>query len=69
MARKRQEALGPELVELVERADVHGQRLDAQVHAARVGDGDRVVLQRAGHVLGHDLLEVLLVLKVVALGC
>ena len=69
MARERDEAACAKLVELVKRADIHDQGIDAQVHAVDVGDRDGVVRQSLGHILGHEVLEMVGVVEVVALFC
>ena len=67
MAGEGDEAARAELVELIERANVHDEGVDAEVHALHVRDGDGVVRQCPGHVLGHQVVEVLRVIEVVAL--
>ena len=67
VACKRDEAACSEQVELVEWTDVHDQRVYAQVYAVHVRDGDRVVCEGPGHVLGHQFVKVRLVVEVVGL--
>ena len=68
VACKRVEAPCPELVDLVEWTDVHGQGIYGVVHALHVWDGDWVVGQCSGHVLRNERMEVLAVVEVMALS-
>ena len=67
MAGKGVEAPRPELVELIKGSNVHGKRVYGHVHAVDVWYGDGVVCQCLCHVLGHHLLEVVVVGKIVLL--
>ncbi len=57
------EAAHAKVIELVKGPNVHDKRLNVHVDALHVWDGHGVVHQSSGHVLGHELLQVLAVVE------